>query len=83
MSGRSALFFAAENGHDTATAILLAYGADPRQEDAVLKLNKSLSWPHPYTLICLCRREILHFLLLRKRVIRKYARNWNQRNSRQ
>lgn len=49
MSGRSAVFFAAENGYDTATAILLAFGADPNQKDTVymLKLNTLLSKTHP------------------------------------
>lgn len=34
-TGRTALFFAAENGHDAAVSILLAYGADPNQKDVV------------------------------------------------
>ena len=34
-TGRTALFFAAENGHDAAAAILLAHGADPHQKDLV------------------------------------------------
>ena len=38
-SGRSALFFAADNGHDVAVAILLAYGADPHQTDLVLTIT--------------------------------------------
>ena len=38
-SGRSALFFAAENGHDVAVTILLAYGADPHQTDLVLTMT--------------------------------------------
>ena len=29
------MFFAAENGHDVATSILVAYGADPDQQDVV------------------------------------------------
>ena len=29
------MFFAAENGHDAATSILVAYGADPNQQDVV------------------------------------------------
>ena len=34
-SGRSALFFAAEEGQDVAVSILLAYGADPHLTDVV------------------------------------------------
>ena len=34
-TGRTALFFAAENGHDAATSILVAHGADPNQQDVV------------------------------------------------
>ena len=33
--GKTSLFFAAENGHDVATSILVAYGADPNQQDVV------------------------------------------------
>ena len=35
MTGRTAVFFAAENGHDAAAHILVAYGADPNQQDVV------------------------------------------------
>lgn len=35
-TGRSALFYAAENGQDAAITILLAYGADPHLKDKVL-----------------------------------------------
>ena len=33
--GKTSLYFAAENGHDVATSILVAYGADPHQKDMV------------------------------------------------
>ena len=35
-TGRTALFFAAENRQDVAISILLAYGADPHLKDLVL-----------------------------------------------
>ena len=34
-TGQTALFFAAENGHDAATSILVAHGADLNQQDVV------------------------------------------------
>ena len=39
MTGRTAVFFAAENGHDAAAHILVAYGADPNQQDVVKLCN--------------------------------------------
>ena len=37
------MFFAAENGHDIATSILVAYGADTDQKDVVkFSLSKEL-----------------------------------------
>ena len=40
-TGRTALFFAAENGHNAATSILVAHGADPNQQDVVKSVARA------------------------------------------